>query len=417
MTNAYIVSPNDLVVHTDNTPTLNPLAFSASQIVNTTGLPCGITSVNGKVFIGSTDELPVFVRYKDGSADILAKPDTEAVAYSSFMVSGVCILVSENTPCELHYVKHLRHRDNVKRIALGLMEDGRVIVVYCTSDVYKLAAKLCAYGVVNAILLSSDNVYFNNPRNGIIGEDQPVITLQATYYEELPSPVVVIDPAHGGEDPGNVSRSKLEKTFTLILAKGMEAYLKENYLGTFVLTRNTDALVPPQAKIKFLEDIQADFIYTCHLNALNGVTRGFECESYSNITEGAKDVVHGIHERLANLLAPYGIKSNGLNLKSLAAYEAYPCPMFISKMLYMDNAEDDNILSKPDMVRAIWIAQAEALAQALGLSRRVSKPKVCEVETKTFNVHVGEKFTFKLGAMELCEKLRQLGFDAYVTRE
>jgi len=60
--------------------------------------------------------------------------------------------------------------------------------------------------------------------------------------------------------------------------------------------------------------------------------------------------------------------------------------------------------------------QAESLAKAMNLQKRVSNSQITKQEDKYFKVNVG-KFKFKLGALELCEKLRQLGFNAYVIKE
>lgn len=418
MINAYIVQPSNLVVRTDNTPTLNPLSFSASQLHRTTHMPIGITAVDGQVYVGSADELPVFVRYEDGRADILSKPNTESVAYSSFMVTGTALLVSEHTPRSTLGLKHLRARDHVKRVAIGLLDDGNVFVVFCTTTLEKLTGLLCAYGVATALLLASDDVYFNNPRNGIVCGEQPVITLQATYYEDFPTPVIVIDPAHGGNDPGNCSKTLLEKDLTLAIAKEMQAYLKEHYYGTFILTREDDRLIPLSTKAQFISDIQADFMYICHINALDGVTRGFECVGYSDASESVKSLTRTLHERLAGLLESYDICDNGLYLKSLKFLDTFSCPAFIANTLYMDNAEDAHLLSRPEMLHTLGAAQGEALAQAMCLSKRVCTSKTTGAfDDKQFRVHVGHNFKFKLGALELCEQLRQLGFDAYVTRE
>ena len=417
MTNAYIVPPSNLVVRTDNTPTLSPLSFSASQLSDK-GFPFGITAVDGKVYVGSPDELPVFVRYADGRADILDKPDTESVAYSSFMVTGIALLVSEHKPKNVSDLKHTRKLDNVKRVAIGLLDDGNVFVVFCTATLEKLTAMLCAYGVANALLLASDDVYFNNPRNGIFCGEQPVITLQATYYEDFPTPVLAIDPAHGGNDPGVCSASLIEKTLTLAIAKEMQTYLREYYYGTFILTREDDRLIPLSNKVQFLSDIQADFVYVCHINALDGVTRGFECIGYSDASESAKALVQSIHAHTTGLLGTYAINDNGLHLKSLKFLEVLPCPAIIANALYIDNAEDAHLLSRPDMLRTLGAIQGESLAQGMGLERRVSTSKpISSVDEKRFKVRVGQNFKFKLGALELCEQLRQLGFDAYVTRE
>jgi len=379
-------------------------------------MPVGIVAVKGNVYYGSPDELPVLVRHSNGHVDILDKPDSQSVAYGDFVVSGTAILVSQKHPRDTAGLKYVRPLDSVKRIALGLLSDGNIFVVYCTATLDKLKDLLCAYGVYDALLLASDNVYFNNPRSGITLGEQPVLSIQATCYEELPTPIIVIDPAHGGSDIGNQSGKLLEKDLTLTMAKHMEAYLKDKYHGTFLLTRNYDKYLSENRRIKLATDAQADFFYSCHINALNGLTRGFECQCYSDTPESVSVTLRSVHERLASNLSVQGIPDNGLHRKLTTALRLCECPALISKMLYLDNAEDINILMQPEMLRMLAHSQAEALAQALGLSKRTHTSTIPAAETARYKVNVGD-FPFKLGAIELCEKLRQLGFDAQVIKE
>ena len=418
MINAYIIAPKNLKIRTDNSPILSPLAFSASQINPITALPYGLIAVRGKAYVGSPDELPVFVRYKDGHVDILEKPEGTDVAYADFVISGTALLVSENQPRDTTDAKYTRPFDDVKRVVIGVLEDGNVFVVFCNATIQKLKDMLCAYGVHTGILLSSDNVYFSNPRSGIGYGDLPVMSMQATYYEEVPTPIIAIDPAHGGKDLGYSSGDLNEKEITLTIAREIRSYLNENYYGTFILTRSDDNLITLNNKIQFVNAIQADLVYTCHVNASDGMTRGMECFYNADSSESTHNLVKDIYTRVADLLSVQGIKGNGLHPKQLKLFEAYPCPAFIAKILYIDNVEDAHMLEKPEILHFLAVSQAEALAQALGLSMRVNSAKIAKVDNKLFKVNIAQgQFKFKMGALALCDRLRQHGFDAYITRE
>lgn len=417
MINAYIVAPKDLVLCTDTTPTLNPLAFSAAQLRNTTGMPMGITAVAGKIYIGSPDELPIFVR-SNTSADILDKPTTTSVAYGDFVISGIAILIAQHTPREdIPHSMYLRPLDRLKRVVIGLLDDGNLFVVFCTATIEELKGMLCAYDVNTAMLIASGDVYFNNPRNGITQGEQPIVTLQATYYEELQSPVVIIDAAHGGSDLGNTSLSLCEKDLTLAITKEMLYYLKHRYSGTFIPTRVSDEYLSKEQRINIINGAQADFSYECHINALYGSTRGFECIGYSDASELSKRITTELYTRLQGLLEVQGIQSNGLTQKSILDSTRCRCPTFIAKTLYIDNMHDYNLLLKPGVLRMLGEIQAEALAYALGLKRRTEVSKISNnLDDTRYRVNVGE-FPFQLGAIELCEKLQRLGFDAYITKD
>jgi N-acetylmuramoyl-L-alanine amidase len=93
----------------------------------------------------------------------------------------------------------------------------------------------------------------------------------ALRSEDAPreSRVVVIDPGHGGDDPGATGLGGLvEKEVTLRVATA----LKERLLAldsslTVLLTRTQDDLVPLRARYRFAEAHEADLFVSLHTNA------------------------------------------------------------------------------------------------------------------------------------------------------
>jgi N-acetylmuramoyl-L-alanine amidase len=92
-----------------------------------------------------------------------------------------------------------------------------------------------------------------------------------------PTPVVVLDPGHGGEQAGAQSASGLEeKTVALGIAKAARAYLARE--GVKVrLTRLRDAHLPLSARPAVAERLKADAFVSIHLNhAPEPARRGWE---------------------------------------------------------------------------------------------------------------------------------------------
>ena len=84
---------------------------------------------------------------------------------------------------------------------------------------------------------------------------------------------VVIDPGHGGTDPGAVSNGLKEKDFTLLISKYMYDRLKE--LGVPVrLTRDSDITLTPKERVdkvqSFFGDSKDVVVISNHLNAGGG---------------------------------------------------------------------------------------------------------------------------------------------------
>ena len=99
--------------------------------------------------------------------------------------------------------------------------------------------------------------------------------------------VIVLDPGHGGQDPGAISRSGYyEKDITLKMAKETKKLLeKEGY--KVVMTRDIDVFIPLRGRIKKAHQAKADLFISIHADsAKNKSARGL---SVYTISERASD--------------------------------------------------------------------------------------------------------------------------------
>ena len=81
---------------------------------------------------------------------------------------------------------------------------------------------------------------------------------------------VVIDPGHGGKDPGAVSKDgkTYEKTFTLDIAKKLESKIRSECPGVnVVLTRSTDKNVDLGDRAAIANKENADLFISIHINS------------------------------------------------------------------------------------------------------------------------------------------------------
>ncbi|MDA3793454.1 MAG: N-acetylmuramoyl-L-alanine amidase [Elusimicrobia bacterium] len=90
--------------------------------------------------------------------------------------------------------------------------------------------------------------------------------------------LVVIDPGHGGKDPGAIGpRGTKEKDVVLAIAKKTAAYIKKDLKVRVLLTRTDDYFVPLAGRIKMANDKEADIFISIHANAsFNPESEGFE---------------------------------------------------------------------------------------------------------------------------------------------
>lgn len=86
---------------------------------------------------------------------------------------------------------------------------------------------------------------------------------------------VVIDPGHGGSDPGSIGNNQYEKDYTLKISKYM--YDRLNELGIpATLTRDTDVTLSPTDRVNKILSAYGDnpnvIVISNHLNAGGGDT-------------------------------------------------------------------------------------------------------------------------------------------------
>jgi N-acetylmuramoyl-L-alanine amidase len=101
-------------------------------------------------------------------------------------------------------------------------------------------------------------------------------TLASVFGLKIKS--IVIDPGHGGKDPGATYYGVKEKDVVLDIGKELYAQLKEAYPNIDVyMTRNTDVFIPLEERTAFANRKKADLFVSVHINAApNKNARGVE---------------------------------------------------------------------------------------------------------------------------------------------
>ncbi len=102
---------------------------------------------------------------------------------------------------------------------------------------------------------------------------------------------VVIDPGHGGRDPGAVGRNAKEKDLTLAIALQLGQYIKDNMPDVRVIyTREKDEFVELFRRAQIANENNADLFISIHCNS-----------SRATSAYGTETFVMGLHRSDANL--------------------------------------------------------------------------------------------------------------------
>jgi len=89
---------------------------------------------------------------------------------------------------------------------------------------------------------------------------------------------IVLDPGHGGKDPGAIgSRGTREKEITLLLAQELADILREKENYEVLMTRMDDTFVPLEERARLANKHDADLFVSVHCNAsVSSKLKGFE---------------------------------------------------------------------------------------------------------------------------------------------
>lgn len=79
--------------------------------------------------------------------------------------------------------------------------------------------------------------------------------------------VVVIDPGHGGRDPGAPGKAAHEKDVTLAAAKALKARLERTGRYRVVLTRTNDVYIPLESRVQIARAADADLFISLHADS------------------------------------------------------------------------------------------------------------------------------------------------------
>jgi N-acetylmuramoyl-L-alanine amidase len=121
---------------------------------------------------------------------------------------------------------------------------------------------------------------------------------------------IVVDPGHGGHDPGAVGASGLqEKDVVLLIGLKLRELFKEELGLDVVMTRSTDVFIPLEERTAIANKVGADLFLSIHANAAsNRAAAGIETY-YLNLAKT---------DKVAQLAA----KENGTSLEKVSVLQA-----------------------------------------------------------------------------------------------
>ncbi len=121
----------------------------------------------------------------------------------------------------------------------------------------------------------------DNKKNRVLTERSDVInelpigdmpkqqTLSLAQQLGLGVKTIVIDPGHGGKDPGAIANGLKEKNIVLKVAKGLKSRLEKDLHCKVIITRKTDTYISLEERTAIANANNADLFISLHINAHN----------------------------------------------------------------------------------------------------------------------------------------------------
>lgn len=179
----------------------------------------------------------------------------------------------------------------------------------------------------------------------------------------------MLDPGHGGHDPGAGANGLQEKNLTLDISKRIKEYLSKNYSGVEIrMTRSNDTFVTLANRSKMANVWGADFLMSVHINAGGG--SGFESYIWNGkVSQKTISVRKAIHE---SIISTTKKKNRGSKRANFSVLRRSTMAAILTESFFVDNSHEATNLKQSSFLDLIAIGHAEGFAKAYNLSK--SKP-------------------------------------------
>lgn len=166
--------------------------------------------------------------------------------------------------------------------------------------------------------------------------------------------LIIIDPGHGGADPGSVYLDKYEKDYNLFFSKTLKEVLEKSG-ATVILTRGGDYdLSNPQSshrkksdfdnRIKLINDSQADLYISLHMNYLNDSSY-YGAQTFYDDVNSQNKLLAKITQNNFNDYFNYNKKEAKLD-KDKYMYKQIKAPGILIEYGFISSAKDRSNLNK-----------------------------------------------------------------------
>lgn len=199
-------------------------------------------------------------------------------------------------------------------------------------------------------------------------------------------PMIVIDPGHGGVDPGAIgANGVLEKNVTLAIARELHDQLLRTGRYRVKLTRDSDVYLRLPARVAFARKHGADLFISIHADSTDSANvRGASIYTLSEKASDAQTAKLAERENRADLIAGVDLSGEDADvaniLVDLAMRETMNQSKFLANTIVLKMNEDGlKVLENPHRFAGFAVLKAPDIPSILVESGFMSSPKEAQM--------------------------------------
>jgi N-acetylmuramoyl-L-alanine amidase len=188
----------------------------------------------------------------------------------------------------------------------------------------------------------------------------------------LAQPRIVIDPGHGGTDPGGVGNGLQEKNIVLDVGLRFRSLLNADTNNTSgggswvtLMTRTTDVFVSLSSRTAFSNNQGANRFMSIHANAF-GDPSANGTETFSFFSTGTGANLRNLVQ--AEMLAAWGLRDRGVKTADFAVLRDTVAPAELHELAFITNATDALKLASSTERQKAAVAHLRALQRHFGIT-------------------------------------------------
>lgn len=189
---------------------------------------------------------------------------------------------------------------------------------------------------------------------------------------------VVVDPGHGGRDPGAVGYAgTYEKDVTLAIAL-MVAGMLEKAGATVVMTRHEDTTVELAARSALANAVGADAFVSIHADAVGfGRIASGTSTFYFPENDGATDsslnrrYAEAVHAEVLRML---GLRDRGVHQRAFHVVRDTMMPAALVEVGFIDNPDEEKLLVDPDFQARAAAGIVQGIVRFFSEERQLDVP-------------------------------------------